>query len=177
MTIGPPLPGLPDGAPLLEQLTRLIPPTQSAAARPTVRTTGFVMLANIFSTPPGVGDFRARCAPDSAEGESHDNYANLVPYRPGHRFGIGRKATDFRKGESDFRVAGLRSRDVPPTRQRASLALRDVSHCSQRECLPRRPVTHAMRRAIPLSANVRETDARSKFSVEGEQAKAARERI
>jgi hypothetical protein len=29
----------------------------------------------------------------------------------------------------------------------------------------------------PLSANVRETDARTKFSVEGEQAKAARERI
>ena len=30
---------------------------------------------------------------------------------------------------------------------------------------------------LALSANVRETDARTKFSVEGEQAKAARERI
>src|SRR5271154_3649700 len=112
MTIGPPLPGLPDGAPLLEQLTRLIPPTQSAAARPTVRTTGFVMLANIFSMPPGVGDLPARCAPDSSEGGSHENFLNLLSYRPGHRLGVATKATDFRKGAFDFRLAGLRSRDV-----------------------------------------------------------------
>src|SRR5271154_3376039 len=125
MTIGPPLPGLPDGAPLLEQLTRLIPPTQSAAARPTVRTTGFVMLANIFSTPPGVGDFRARCAPDSAEGESPYNFAHLLPYRPGHRLAIATKATDFR---NEHPIFGWWS----PPLAGGPRTSRDASHVSRR---------------------------------------------
>jgi hypothetical protein len=42
---------------------------------------------------------------------------------------------------------------------------------------PRAPSRSGGTGAAALSANVRETDARTKFSVEGEQAKAARERI
>jgi hypothetical protein len=110
VTVGPPplfvfaLDGAPVGTSLLEHWTRLVTPAHSVAAAATIRTAGFILLANI-SRRLQMGALRQDADPPSSRLEFVANSPRIAAvYRAFTEPGRAAEATDFRREDFDFRI-------------------------------------------------------------------------